>query len=111
MSNSNQKHRWYDVIVAWAEGKEIQVKRAGNIADNWTDFNSSNPCFDDDWWQWRIKPKTITKHYRMALFSNNIVATVDVTNSCIDGSAEFNSPGFIRWLGEPVEVELEVNDE
>ena len=47
------KHKHYDVIVAWAEGKEVQRKRN----DEWEDWNEKfSPAFYPDV-EYRIKPE------------------------------------------------------
>ena len=99
------KHKWYDVILAWANGEDIQVKSKlvgtlwGDVAEGYT------PSFDNPSCEWRIKPKTITKKYRMALIlkedGTQTVEVFDVTNS------GFPVP-FIRWIGDTVEVEIEI---
>lgn len=113
----NTKHRWYDVIVAWANGEKIQVRATNPVYTNNTfeDFTStSSPDFNGTAWEWRVKPKTVTKKYRMALVSaskfntaKNVIS-VDITNTSIDDPAEYNIQGFIRWVGDTVEVEVEL---
>ena len=117
------KHRWYDVIVAWANGEKIQVRATNpaytnNTFEDFTstsspDFNFfSSPGFDNENTLWRIKPKTKLKRYRMALITickpQKEIIVVDVTDSSIDDPAEYNVVGFIRWVGDVVEVEIEV---
>jgi len=112
----NTKHRWYDVIVAWANGEKIQFRRDnGEEWETYTpDFNAV-PAFNCRY-IWRIKPKTTTKKYRMALVNRYggievkepYVIAIDVTHFSIDDPAEYNTQGFIRWVGEPVEVEIEL---
>ena len=104
------KHRWYDVIVAWANGEKIQYNFENY---GWKDFNFfSSPGFDNENTLWRIKPKTKLKRYRMALITickpQKEIIVVDVTDSSIDDPAEYNVVGFIRWVGDVVEVEIEV---
>lgn len=57
-----KRHKYADVIVAWAEGKPIQCKQAGidGAWDKWGDFAYNYgevPDFDSGDWLWRIKPK------------------------------------------------------
>ena len=72
------------------------------------------PAFCDKTVEWRVKPKTITKRYRMALVSaskfNSVknVISVDITDISIDDPIEYNVLGFIRWVGDTVEVEVEL---
>lgn len=110
-AETNKKHRWHDVIVAWAEGNEIQYKWPDG---DWIDFKHSNeelntfPAFNVERIKWRIKPKTITKRFRMALLHGNQVIAVDTTDVSLDNPPEYDIDGFIRWIGVPAEVELEV---
>ena len=51
----NKRHKLYDVIVAWAEGKEIQVKYA--MSSDWEDWDSHIcPSFVGVT-EYRIKPE------------------------------------------------------
>ena len=110
------KHRWYDVIVAWTEGKEIQFSYDGNQWEDLGEHHNLN-AFNASFLEWRIKPKpkTVTRRFRMAVLDNDftgeLVCALDTANSCVDDCVEYSLPGFVRWVGEPVEVELEVNDE
>lgn len=103
----NTKHRWYDVIVAWANGEKIQYNFENT---GWCDFvfPQEVPGFSNVDTLWRVKPKTIVKRYRMALVHDYGVVSVDITNSSLDDPIEYNIQGFIRWVGETVEVEIEV---
>jgi hypothetical protein len=49
------KHKHYDVIVAWAEGKPIQFK---SECGSWKDFKGDIPSFM--WFdEWRVKPEKV----------------------------------------------------
>lgn len=56
-----ERHKYADVIIAWAEGKEIQCKYAGM----WMDWRNSirqpmvGPNFSTEI-EWRIKPEKKT---------------------------------------------------
>jgi hypothetical protein len=68
------KHKYYDIILAWAEGKPIQY-RFIVITDvdrrsKWVDLSDSccfkkSPNFNDGNVEWRIKPNVL--FYRVAL--------------------------------------------
>lgn len=111
IKDSKTKHRWYDVIVAWASGEEIQYQIGGS--KDWNTFCwgiDAVPGFNNEETEWRIKPRTVTKRYRMALVRDYGVVSVDITNSSLDDPIEYNIQGFIRWVGDIVEVEIESND-
>jgi len=56
----NKRHKHYDVIVAWADGKAIQFK-----GRDWFDWaNDCPPSFDEDM-EYRIKPEPdVVKEWR-----------------------------------------------
>lgn len=101
------KHRWYDVIVAWANGEKIQCNDT-RFQPKWIDYDSScTPDFCDGYFEWRVKPKTITKKYRMALVDDEYHGKRDLSLFSLDFPAEREVQGFIRWVGDIVEVEIE----
>lgn len=116
-STEKTKHKWYDVVVAWANGEKIQCQWSDAAVPHWRDYEYSEvPAFNDDKYMWRIKPKVVTKKYRMALVNmyggivlkEPYVTAIDVTHSSIDDPAEYNTQGFICWVGDIVEVEVEI---
>ncbi|HBP27908.1 MAG TPA: hypothetical protein DD666_00650 [Advenella kashmirensis] len=53
-------HKWADVIIAWANGDEIQFQ--GIRGGGWLDYSNTPtivPAFYDECLRWRIKPRTI----------------------------------------------------
>lgn len=93
----NQRHKHADVIIAWAEGKDVQVWDKNN--ERWCDMVLADPNFRGD--KYHIKPPA--KKYRVALFNDyTSVCTADNMNDAI--SYEKNS-GFVRWLTDWVEYE------
>jgi hypothetical protein len=52
------KHKWYKEICAWANGAEIEFK---DINENWR-FDS-NPFWNGDSLEFRIKPQPIPKGF------------------------------------------------
>lgn len=48
------KHKHYDVIVAWAEGKPIQCRPCGETF--WSEVMKENPTWSDHF-EYRVKPK------------------------------------------------------
>lgn len=53
-------HNHAEVIKAWADGKVIQYYVQDNNG-HWDDFDTNNvPSFNNDRYQWRIKPETKT---------------------------------------------------
>lgn len=95
----NKPHKHCEVIKAWADGAEIQVKVSGT----WSTIVSYPIWYED--LEYRIKPPTI--RYRVALINksgNGIeTTTVDTPHEeqCVQGWAE-----FVDWLTDWVEVEV-----
>ena len=57
-----QRHKHADVIIAWAEGKDVQVRDEGT--KRWYDVGTKFPIFNEDR-EHRIKPPD--KKYRVTL--------------------------------------------
>lgn len=96
-----QRHKHADVIIAWAEGKNVQVW--DEINDMWDDLTVEAPTFMSK--KYRIKPPT--KKYRVALcrFTHS-----DSAYTCTADTAEVadryeRDCAFIRWLTDWVEYE------
>lgn len=51
------KHKWSEVIKAWADGQVIQSRQIGNTY--WNDNDDKLPAFNSDRLEWRIKPEDI----------------------------------------------------
>lgn len=97
-------HKHRDLIKAWADGAEIQVKDSGA---RWADM--SKPTWQE-WTTYRIKPKTIK--YRNFLWSPEYAWSLNKRVVCVCSEQEhLEQPrtdwtGFIKWLGDWQEVEV-----
>lgn len=95
-----QKHKHYDAIVAWAEGKRIQYRRAGGV---WLD--TGVPSFYAHY-EYRVKPEVL--RYRVALIGFADAGGPDVATARSEYDArkfeQFST--FIRWLTDWQEVEV-----
>jgi len=101
-SSSTSRHPLADLIHAWAEGAEIEIY-------DYTDKvwrSTMTPSWSNSF-SYRIKPKTVTKRYRMAKTFDGVIA-VDVTDSTLDDPAEYNVEDFISWIGDVTNVVEEV---
>jgi len=102
------KHKNYDVIVHWANGGEIQTKSGDREYKDWVPvfgFKQS-PNFDNDSIEFRIKPKTEIKKYRLALLKNNELKVFENEPSLDDA---FGENAFLRWIDSSwkhIEVEI-----
>ena len=97
-----QRHKHADVIIAWAEGKDVQVWDEG--LKHWRDvITVVTPAFIEDW-EYRIKPPA--KKYRVALFRKLDEMPLVVASNGQTTADNFESmPGFVRWLTDWVEYE------
>ena len=95
-----QRHKHADVIIAWAEGKDVQIW--DSINKRWVDLVLADPNFRAD--KYRIKP--ITSNYRVALLLNddNEPYTVSVNNQDSADIIEQRTD-FVRWLTDWIEYE------
>ncbi len=50
------RHKWADVIIAWANGEDIQTSANGRP---FRDFTGAQPNFEAEDIEYRIKPRTI----------------------------------------------------
>lgn len=74
--DSVMKHKWHDEIVAWAGGAEIEFKQYQ--FGEWELMRHSLAMFDDDSFQFRIKPQPKEKKYLSAYMDyKGVVVFVD----------------------------------
>ena len=94
-----QRHKHADVIIAWAEGAEIEY-RLGPY-DSWS--KSTSPSWHADC-EYRVKPAP--KKYRVALFRFSTAAASTYT-ACTDFQEDAENyesrPDFVRWLTDWIE--------
>ena len=95
------RHKHADVIIAWAEGKDVQVWDKNN--ERWCDMVLADPNFRAD--KYRIKPPA--KKYRVALFKDctNVGAYTSTADSQEEANCLRERQGFVRWLTDWVEYE------
>lgn len=93
-----QRHKHADVIVAWANGAEIEYRPGPH--ERWS--KSTSPGWQEDC-EYRIKPPA--KKYRVALLKDNIeFYALAVNNQAYAVIIEFRGD-FVRWLTDWVEYE------
>ena len=96
-----QRHKHADVIIAWAEGKNVQARAP--LAKEWRDLSLITPSFHEEW-EYRIKPPA--KKYRVALFRrHNDEPLVVASNSQVTAANYESMPDFVRWLTDWIEYE------
>jgi len=102
-------HKHAELIKAWADGAEIQVRDLTNYSDpkdcTWKDFSEFDDVVWYSGWEYRIKPKTIK--YRLYLYKGWASHKIRVEmQEAIHESDKSNCEGFIKWLGDWQEVEV-----
>ena len=97
-----QRHKHADVIIAWAEGKDVQVRDEGT--SRWYDIKGKFPLFNEDR-EYRIKPPA--KKYRVGLFKNTYSGNIYTCTTDTPEAANFceKDQGFVRWLTDWIEYE------
>ena len=96
-----QRHKHADVIIAWAEGKDVQVW--DDIKDMWDDVTVEAPTFTFK--KYRLKPPP--KKYRVALFKDGFSGDTHTNTAETLNEAESYEavPNFVRWLTDWIEYE------
>ena len=95
-----QRHKHADVIIAWAEGKDVQVW--DHTINKWGDIPGT-PTWRKEW-EYRIKPPA--EKYRVALFRrHNCESLVVACNSPVTAENYESLPDFVRWLTDWIEYE------
>lgn len=92
-----QRHKHADVIIAWAEGAEVEGR--DTPTSPWT--RTSTPSWYEKY-EYRVKP--LAKKYRVALVKG---ADYYTTTADTETDAAFIScsAGFVRWLTDWIEYE------
>ena len=94
-----QRHKHADVIIAWAEGADVQVWDEG--AKCWCGVVPSTPYFMGD--KYRIKPSP--KKYRVALLKDDSESyALAANNQAYADIVEFRED-FVRWLTDWIDYE------
>ena len=94
-----QRHKHADVIIAWANGADVQYR--SNTNDCWHDCK--NPRWVDHF-KYRAKPETF--RYRLALFKDSDRTWVVAYSSQQAADIACSAINFVRWLTDWAEVEL-----
>ena len=98
-----QRHKHADVIIAWAEGAEIE-HRAGPDRP-WLPMTNTSSWYGYDDVEYRIKPPA--KKYRVALFKDTYSGNIytGTADNLEDANFFEKDQGFIRWLTDWIEYE------
>ena len=91
----NHPHKFKDVIVAWANGEEIEF-RDPNYSTEW------NPIKNPSWLadiEYRVKPKEEIHSFRVALMQDTNAYFTTTADDKEQEEALQNDPWFIGWIG------------
>ena len=96
-----QRHKHADVIIAWANGAEVECR--GQPSRGW--ITATKPDWNEEY-EYRVKSPA--KKYRVALFqnSNNGNYYTVVADTQDDAVCYVDARGFVRWLTDWVEYEV-----
>ena len=63
---TERKHKWAEVIKAWADGKPIQLKNQRGL-NEWVDYEGEGyripPDFGSSYFEWRVKPEPVETYH------------------------------------------------
>jgi hypothetical protein len=89
-----QPHKHRDLIIAWANGENIQYKEDNEWVDR------KDPCWCN-LTEYRIKPEVV--RYRVACFKDGSTVTADNNSEVKEYETD---RAFIKWLTDWIEVEV-----
>jgi len=109
---NNNRHKHADLMIAYANDKSLKFQWRSSPDMEWSDV--SQPCWYPCWYpdyEYRIKPKTVTKYQVLYLMTKYNQA--NVTGDYFFDEEDFNSEGytkakFISMIKETAK-EFEVN--
>lgn len=102
----SQRHKHYDAIVAWAEGKQLQYKVGGA----WMDCNKHYAPSFMEGEEYRVKPKTIKYRVCILDFAGDgrtprpHPLAVEWEDNGMEDRERWSS--FVRWVTDWQEVEV-----
>lgn len=104
--DKTMKHKHYDVIVAWAEGKPIQYLSGKHWFDVPTIEGGASPNFNICNMGWRIKPAAKIIKYRLALMEHSASYYVKCFNETETYYKQETNKKFLNWITDWTEYEI-----
>jgi len=86
------KHKWHKEIKAWADGAEIQCK----IKDGCIWLPDLCPSWENDTWDFRIKPQQKEPQYLYVYSVDSEIKTFQNNNGVI----KCNDPKSVQYIGK-----------
>ena len=96
------RHKHADVIIAWAEGEEIEWREG--ISNKWKPVNWSNPSFGGHM-EYRIKPKPEEIWEPTMELRNVRIGATDLyklQQKWVSGNGTANNPFKVEWRDVPI---------
>lgn len=99
----NQPHKHKDVIIAWANGEQIEYRNP-LISMEWepVDF----PAWGDKV-EYRVKPKEEIRHFQVALFKSEQGFYTTTVDSDEEAQKVECFENFVAWLTDPIHYQVE----
>ena len=91
----NQPHIFKDVIIAWANGEEIEFRNP-DFSMEWRSIKNPSWLLDTEY---RVKPKEEIYSFRIALMHSADEYFTTTADNKEEESYMEKDPGFIGWLG------------
>ena len=101
----NQPHKFKDVIIAWANGAEVQYK--SQMMEEWEDIAEPSwvtSCL------YRIKPQPVIKTFQVALFKSEHGFYTSTADSDGEAREVERYEDFVAWLTDPIPYQVEELD-
>ena len=102
----NQPHKHKDVIIAWANGEQIEFRDL-DYSMEWQPIKNPSWLADTEY---RVKPKEEIHSFRVALMHDTNVYFTTTADDKEQESALQHDPWFIGWLGGWQSFKLEARN-
>ena len=98
----SKRHKHADLIIAWAEGAEIEYR---SLTGKWKFVRE--PTWSEDY-EYRVKPKTVKRYVRVGVCRNENGEYLDLAQGWgpVVLSRQEAHDQFVRWASDLIEVEL-----
>lgn len=100
-----QPHKHKDLIIAWANGAEIQYK--AQMMEEWEDI--AEPSWVTDC-LYRIKPQPVIRTFQVALFKSEHGFYTSTADSDGEAREVEQYEDFVTWLTDPIPYQVEELD-
>lgn len=99
----NKRHKHADVIIAWANGAEIECRASPDRP--WTPMTNTSSWYGYDDVEYRVKPPT--QKFRVALIKGEGHTYPSIVDSKRGEDVHEKDKAFVRWLTDWIEYGVE----